>query len=116
MILNCLLNFLRLNADVPLRGGCTAVLKEPLHQCYVKAIGIVDFGCVPFAEAVGTDTLVPQIITDNVKLLLHCPLCDRKHKVIPADAVSQTVVLHVLLNDQRNSEDTLFPRLLLHHF
>ena len=31
VILNCLLDFLRLNADVPLRGSCAAVLKEPLH-------------------------------------------------------------------------------------
>ena len=59
MILNCLLNFLRFNADVPLRGGGTAVLKEPLHQCYVKAVGVVNLCCVPLAEAVGTDTLVP---------------------------------------------------------
>jgi len=55
MILNCLLNLLRLNADVSLRGGGTAVLKEPLHQCYVKAVCVVDFRCVPLAEAVGTD-------------------------------------------------------------
>ena len=58
MILNCLLNFLRLNADVPLCGGCGTVLKEPPHQCYVKAVCVVDFRCVPLAEAVGTDTLV----------------------------------------------------------
>lgn len=59
MILNCLLNSLRLNADIPLRGGCGTVLKEPLHQRYVKAVFVVDFRCVPLAEAVGTDTLVP---------------------------------------------------------
>ena len=59
MILNCLLNLLRLNADVSLSGGGTAVLKEPLHQRYVKAVCVVDFRCVPLAEAVGTDTLVP---------------------------------------------------------
>ena len=59
MILNCLLNSLWLNADITLRGGCAAVLKVPLHQRYVKSIGIVDFGCVPLAETVGTDTLVP---------------------------------------------------------
>ncbi|MCI6850880.1 MAG: hypothetical protein MR883_05105 [Clostridiales bacterium] len=69
-----LLNFLWLNADISLGGGGTAVLKEPLHQCYVKAVCILDFRCVPLAEAVGTDTLVPQIIADNVKLLLHCTL------------------------------------------
>ena len=68
MILNCLLNFLWLNADVSLRGGCGTVLKEPLHQCYVKAVCVVDFRCVPLAEAVGTDTLVPQIIADKLQL------------------------------------------------
>jgi len=70
MILNCLLNLLRLNADVPLCGDCAAVLKEPLHQCYVKAVCVVDFRCVPLAEAVGTDTLVPQIIADKLQLQL----------------------------------------------
>ena len=116
MILNCLLNLLRFDADVSLRGGCGTVLKEPLHQCYVKAVCVVDFRCVPLAEAVGTDTLVPQIVADNVKLFLHGPFGDGKHKVVPADAVSQTVILHVLLNDQRNREDTPLSCLLLHHF
>ena len=74
MFLDCLLNFLQLNADISLGGGGTAVPKEPLHQCYVKAVCILDFRCVPLAEAVGTDTLVPQIIANNVKLLLHCTL------------------------------------------
>ena len=116
MILNCLLNLLRFDADVSLRGGCGTVLKEPLHQCYVKAVCVVDFRCIPLAEAVGTDTLVPQIIADDMKLLLYRPLCDRKHKVVPADAVPQTVVFHVLLNDHRDCKDTPFPCLLLHHF
>lgn len=60
MILNCLLNSLWLNADVPLRSGCGTVLKEPLHQRYVKAVCVVDFRCVPLAEAMGTDTLAPR--------------------------------------------------------
>ena len=116
MILYCLFDLLRFNANVSLCGTCTAMLKKPLHKCYIVAIGIVDLRCVPFAEAVGTDTLVPQVIADNVKLLLHRPFCDRKHKVVPTDAVSQTVILHVLLNDQRNREDTPLSCLLLHHF
>jgi len=70
VILNCLLNSLRLNTDIPLRGGCAAVLKKPLHQRYVKAVCVVDFRCVPLAEAVGTDTLVPQIIADKLQLQL----------------------------------------------
>ena len=57
--MNCLLNLLRFDADVSLRGGCGTVLKEPLHQCYVKAVCVVDFRCVPLAEAVDTDPLVP---------------------------------------------------------
>jgi len=70
MILNCLLNFLRLDADITLCGGCGTVLKKPLYQCYVKAVCVVDFRCVPLAEAVGTDTLVPQIIADKLQLQL----------------------------------------------
>ena len=116
MILNCLLNSLRLNADVSLRGGCGTVLKEPLHQRYVKTVCVVDFCCVPLAETVGTDTLVPQVIADNVKLLLHGPFRDGEHKVIPADSVPQTVILHILLNHHRNWEDPPLSCFLFHHF
>ena len=116
MILYCLFDLLRFNANVSLCGTCTAMLKKPLHKCYIVAIGIVDLRCVPFAEAVGTDTLVPQVIADNVKLLLHRPFCDRKHKVVPADAVPQTVIFHVLLNNQRDREHTALAGLLLRDF
>ena len=116
MILNCLLDFLRLDADVPLRGGCGTVLKQPLHQRYVKAVCVVNFRCVPLAEAVGADPIEAQVIAHDPQLLLYCPFCDGKHKVVPADAIPQTVIFHVLLNDQRNREDTLLSCLLLHHF
>ena len=69
MILNCLLNPLRFNADVPLRGGSTAVLKEPLHQCYVKAVGVVDFRCVPLAETVDADIRISMISRNCSKAL-----------------------------------------------
>ena len=62
MILNCLLYSLRLNADIPLCGGGTAMLKETLHQRYVKAVCVVDFCCVPLAKAVGADSLEAQVI------------------------------------------------------
>ena len=42
MILNCLLNSLRLYADVPLCGGCAAVLQEPLDKGDVIAVRLVD--------------------------------------------------------------------------
>ena len=66
MLLYCLLNSLRLYADIPLCGGCTAMLKEPLHQCYIVAIGIIDFCGIPLAKAVGADSLEAQVITDNM--------------------------------------------------
>ena len=59
MILNGLFDPLWLNADVTLRGGGTTVLQQPLDQCNIEAVGRVYLRCVPFAEAVGTDTLVP---------------------------------------------------------
>ena len=59
MILNCLLYSLRLNADVPLRGGGGTVLQKPLHQGNIEAVGLVYLRCIPLAETVGTDTLVP---------------------------------------------------------
>lgn len=81
------------------------MLKEPLHQCDVKSVGIVDFGCVPLAEAVGTDALIAQIVAYNPKLLLYCPFCDWENQVIAPDAAAQAVILHVLLNHQRNCKD-----------
>ena len=89
MILYRLFNFLRLDTDIPLRGSCAAMLKEPLHKCYIVAIGIVDLRCVPFAEAVGADTLIAQIVAYNPKLFLYCPFCDWENQVIAPDAAAQ---------------------------
>ena len=55
-------------------------------------------------------------ITENVKLLLHGPFCDWKHQVVPADSISQTVILHILLNHHRNWEDPPLSCFLFHHF
>ena len=73
MVLDCRFDLLRLDADVPLRGGGGTMLQQPLHQRYVKAVCVVDFRCIPLAEAVGTDTLVPQVIAHDFQLLLDCP-------------------------------------------
>ena len=105
MILYCLFDLLRFNANVSLCGTCTAMLKKPLHKCYIVAIGIVDLRCVPFAEAVGADTLNAQVVTYNMKLLLDCPFCNGENQVSSPDTISQTVVFNVLLNHQWNSED-----------
>ena len=42
MILNCLLNLLRLNTDITLRGGCGTVLQESLDKGDVITVCLVD--------------------------------------------------------------------------
>jgi len=59
VILNCLLNSLRLNTDIPLRGGGGTVLQKPLHQGNIEAVGLVYLRGIPLAETVGADALVP---------------------------------------------------------
>ena len=102
-----------LNADVPLCGGCGAVLKQPLDKGNVITVILVDFRCVPFAEAVSADAVKAEIITDDGKLFLYCPLCNGKNQLIWSDAVAQTVILDVLLNDEGNGEDASLAGLLL---
>ena len=107
---------LRLDADVALRDGGGAVLQEPLDERDVVAVVLVDLCGVPFAEAVGADALVAQIVTDNGELLLDRSCGHREDQVVAAYAVAQTVVLDVLLDDQRDSEHSALPCLLLHDF
>lgn len=104
MILYCLFDSLWLDADVPLCGAGTAVLQQPLHQGNIEAVGIIDFRCIPLAKAVDADSLEAKVITDNMQLLLHCPLCDGEHQVSAPDAVAQTVVFDVLVYDHGDSE------------
>ena len=58
MILYCLLDLLRLNANIPLRGACAAMLQQPLHQRNIIAIIFINLRGVPFAEAVGADICI----------------------------------------------------------
>ena len=98
MILYRQFDFLWFYTDIPLRSACVAMLKEPLHKCYIIAIGIVDLRCVPLAEAVGTATLVPQVIAHDPQLFLYCPFCDGKDQVSSLDPIAQTVIFDVLPN------------------
>ena len=98
MIQNCFFNPLRLHADITLGGGGGAVLQKPLHQGNVITTVFVNLRSIPFAEAVGTDALIAQIVAYNPKLLLYCPFCDWENQVIAPDAAAQAVILHVLLN------------------
>ena len=116
MILYSLFNSLWFNADVPLRGAGTAMLQQPLHRGDIEAIGIIDFCGIPFAKAVGADSLEAQVIADNMQLLLHCPFCGGEHQFCAPYVVAQTVVFDVLVYDHGNGEHSAFACLLLHHF
>ena len=115
MILNRLLDPLRFNTNVPLCGGGTAVLQEPLHKGNVIATVLVDLCGIPFAEAVSADSIETQIVTDNVQLLLYCPFCHWKNDICALDPLTQAVVLNVLLNDKRDSKSPALAGLLLYN-
>ena len=116
MVLDSLLYPLRLNADIPLCGGGAAVLQQPLHKGNVITVILVNLRCVPLAEAVSAYVGIVKIITDDCKLLLDCPFRDRKNALRAPDAVAQTVVLNILLNNQRNCEYSFLSCLLLCYF
>ena len=116
MLLNRLLNSLWLDADVTLCGSGTAMLQKPLNKGHVIAICLVDLRCIPFAKTVGADALVTQIVADDPQLFLNCSFCNWENGFRFGDAVSQTVIFDVLLNDKGNCKDSAFAGLLLHHF
>ncbi len=114
MPFNSLFYSLRLNANVSLRDACAAVLQEPLDQRNVIAVVSVNLCCVPFAEAVRADALIAQIIANSRKDLLNFSCGDGEDQVGVLDAVAQTVILNVLLDNKGNSKHSLFACLLFH--
>lgn len=89
------------------------MLQQPLNKRDIVTVGLIDFGRVPFPEAVSADTLIAEIVADKRKLLLNGPLRDREDKLIRLDTAAQTEVLDVLLDDKRNGEGSALPGLLL---
>ena len=57
----------------------------------------------------GVDTIITKIITDGSKHFLNGSCGNREHQVVSADAVAQTIVFHILIDNKGNSENTLFP-------
>lgn len=102
-----------LDADVALRGACGTVLQEPLYKGNVIAIVLVDFCCVPLAEAVGADAVKAEIITDDGELLLYCSFRDWENQVILFYSITETVVFYVLLDHERDGEDASLAGFLL---
>ena len=74
---------------------CYAVKASVPGQCQSR--GVVDFRCVPFAEAVGTDALIPQVIEHDPQLLLNCSFCDGEHQLCAPDTVPQTAIFNILV-------------------
>ena len=105
---------LRLDADVPLRHGGGAVLQETLDKGNIIAVVLVDLRRVPLAEAVSADALIAQVVTDAGEDLLHFPGRDGEDPLRAAYAVPQTVVFYVLLDHERDREDSFLAGLLLH--
>ena len=62
----------------------------------------------------GADALIAQIIADASKDFLHFPCRDGEDQLRVLDPIPQAVILDVLLNHERDCEDALLPRLLLH--
>lgn len=87
--------------------------QQPLNKRDIVTVGLIDFGRIPFPEAVSADALIAKIIADKRKLLLNGPLRDREDKLIRLDASAQTEVLNVLLDDKRHGEGSALPGLLL---
>ena len=62
----------------------------------------------------GADTLIPQVVAHKMELLLDCPLGDGEKKLGASDAITQSVVLQILLDDEGDCENTLLACFLLH--
>ena len=108
-----LLNPLRFDADVTLCCGGAGVLQQPLHQGDVISAVLVNLGGIPLPEAVSADALIAQVVTDDMKLLLDGSFCHRENGGSALDAVSQAVILDVLLDNKGNCERSELAGLLL---
>ena len=115
MPLNGLLDPLWLNTDVTLCGGGAAVLQKSLNQGDVIAAVLVDFCGIPLSEAVGTDPVVAQVVTDNVELFLYGSFGNGEDEGCSRNLMPEAVVFNVLQDDKGNGEGSLFPGLLLHN-
>ena len=63
----------------------------------------------------GADTLIPQVVAHKMELLLDCPLGDGEKKLSASDAIAQSVVLQILLDDEGDCENPLLACFLLHY-
>ena len=78
------------------------MLQQLLYQNNIVIIVFIDFSGKIFAEAVGSDSLQSQIITDIVEPLLHRADTDREKTVLRAQAPVKTPSLQVEIELHRD--------------
>ena len=115
MALYCALHFLLLNPNIPLGHSGGAVLEQLLYQRDIVSAVFIDLRGVILSEAVGTDTRIPQIITDPLQVPLDGPLCQREDPAIRGDRAVQAVASNELVEGQGNCECPGLPGFLLHN-
>ena len=113
MTQDSVLDLFRLDSDVPLGGCCVSVLQKVLHQGNVAIVILIDLRGIEFPEAMGTNTLIAQVIAGLLQDHLDIPHRDREDPLLPADAVPVAVVLDELLQDHRHGESALLLGFLL---
>ena len=91
------------------------MLQKPLHKGNIKTVVFVNLRCVPFAEAVGADPFIAEIITNKLYLLLDGSFGNRENMVVLFNAIPQAIVFYILLYDQRNSKNAAFACFLFYN-
>ena len=115
MVFDRLFDPLRFQTDISLRDCRTAVLQKALNKSNIVTVIFVYFGGIPLSKTMSADSVIPQIITNEFDLLLDSPFCYWEDQIGWLDAVTQAIVLDVLLDYQRNSKDPVFSGFLFHN-
>jgi len=97
MSFNSSLDFLLLDADIPLCDGGGGVLQELLDESDIVVAVLVDFRSVEFPEAVGADAGDVQIVTDQLQLLLDSTGGHREDKSIRWNVMVKAVAADELV-------------------
>jgi len=107
--------FLGLDTYIPLCNRRAAVLQQLLNKGDIVPIVLVNLRSIELPKTMGTDTLIPQILTYDAQLFLDLASCQREHKVMGGDLIIHAVEPNKLIQSQRNSENTGFPGFLLYN-
>ena len=112
MVFDRLFNPLRFQTDITLRDRRTTMLQKSLNERDIVTVVLVYLGSVPLSETVRADPVVTEEVANKLNLLLNSPFCYWEDQIGWLDAVTQAIVLDVLLDDQRNSKDPVLSSFL----